>query len=219
MGYRGPNLVPFRSGRSPKHFGEADCHRCKGRGYIKMTAREVKQRKEIDALADFVFGALPPKLDGFGSRGWYSLPDGDFNYCPECQGSFSADPTVRTAELRALRVLARRTERGETFDPQWRLNPEGALRENPAAKTKKTVRTKSVSRKPKMSNQSLSEQLAQLAELREAGALTATEFKMAKQRLLNSPQAPTRAPTKRKTQRTPMTERDGFGGPGRLMWP
>ena len=66
------------------------------------------------------------------------------------------------------------------------------------------------------SKQSLSEQLAQLAELRKAGALTATEFKLAKQRLLNSPKAPATAPTKRKTKRTPIPEIEGFGGPGRL---
>jgi len=180
-----------------------------------MTAREVKQRKEIDALTDFVFGAVPPQEEGFGSRGWYSLPDGDFNYCPKCQ-PFHAAPTARTAELRALRVLARRTELGEIFDSQWRHDPEGALRETPTAKTTKAVRTKSMSRKPKASKQSLSEQLAQLAELREAGALTATEFKLAKQRLLNSPKAPTRVPKKRKTQRKSRAEPDGFGGPRSL---
>lgn len=218
MGFRGPFSVPPGSGRSRtrRSFGDAGCHRCKGRGYIAMTAREVKRREEIDALTDFVFGALPPQEEGFGSRGWYSLPDGDFNYCPECQ-PFHAAPTARTAELRALRVLARRTERGETFDPQWRSNPEGALRENPTAKTKRASKPKSVSRKPKASKQSLSEQLAQLAELREAGALTATEFKLAKQRLLNSPKAPTRVPKKRKTQRKSIDEPVGFGGPGRHL--
>jgi len=218
MGFRGPFSVPPGNGRSRtrRSFGDAGCHRCKGRGYIAMTAREVKQRKEIDALTDFVFGALPPQ-EGFPNPGWYSLPDGDFNYCPECQALHAA-PAERTAELRALRVLARRTERGETFDSQWRHDPEGALRENPTAKTRKAVRTKSVSRKPKTSKQSLSEQLAQLAELREAGALTATEFKLAKQRLLNSPKAPTRAPTKRKTQRKWIAPpQEGFGGPGRYL--
>jgi len=217
MGFRGPFLVPPGNGRSRtrRSFGDAGCHRCKGRGYIAMTAREVKQRKEIDALTDFVFGAVPPQ-EGFGG-GWHSLPDGDFNYCPECQPTtLHADPTARTAELRALRVLARRTERGEIIDSQWRHDPEGALRENPTAKTRKAVRTKSASRKPKASKQSLSEQLAQLAKLREAGALTATEFKLAKQRLLNSPKVLSRAPTKRKTQRKWTAEPDGLGGPGSL---
>lgn len=180
-----------------------------------MTSREIRTKEEIEALTDFVFGAEVPR-EGFGSRGWHSPPEGNFKYCPECQIADIGNPSP-SAQLRALRVLARRTENGETFHSYFRSDPVGLLRENPTSKASKAGRKKSVGRKSGASRQSLVGQLAQLAELRKAGALTAEEFKLAKQRLLNSPEAPTRVPTRRKTQRRSVAEPEGFGGPGRYL--
>lgn len=161
-------------------------------------------------LTDFVFGAEAPR-EGFGSRGWRP-PEGNFKYCPECQIADIGIPSP-SAQLRALRVLARRTENGETFHSYFRSDPVGILRENPTSKANKAGRKKSVGRKSGASRQSLVGQLAQLVELREAGALTAEEFKLAKQRLLGQPEVRATAPKKRRDRRPADLGQEGFGGP------
>lgn len=178
-----------------------------------MTSREKRTKEEIEALTDFVFGAEAPR-EGFGSRGWHSPPEGNFKYCPECQRADIGIPSP-SAQLRALRVLARRTENGESFHSYFRSDPVGVLRENPTSKATKVGRKKSVAHKSGASRQSLVGQLAQLAELREAGALTAEEFKLAKQRLLGQPEVRTTAPKKRMDRRPTASglEGPGLGGP------
>lgn len=213
MAFRGPFSVPPGNGRVTRDFGDQNCQRCKGRGYVPLTSREIRTREEIEALTDFVFGA---EEEGFGMSMRPRPPEDNFKYCPECQLSYGT-PNYSSARLRALRVLARRRENGETFKSHFRSDPVGVLRENPTSKANRVGRKKSVGRKSGASRQSLVGQLAQLAELREAGALTAEEFKMAKQRLLNSHKAPTRVPTRRKTQRRSVAEPEGFGGPGRYL--
>jgi hypothetical protein len=83
-------------------------------------------------------------------------------------------------ELTALRILAKRTERGEKFSREDLDfgSPASLLRDRPLPKKKVA--------KSKKSSQSLSEQLTQLAALKESGALTAREFKIAKERLLGT---------------------------------
>jgi hypothetical protein len=80
------------------------------------------------------------------------------------------------------------------------LAKEAALAKNFFEK-EKARKPKSAGRKPRVSKQSLSEQLAQLAELKDAGALTAEEFKLAKQHLLKSPKPPAAGSTTRKNQK------------------
>ena len=206
---------PFRgapgSGGFYRH-GNSNCRLCRGDGWVPKTSRERNEDENFEMLMELVYG--PAEIvEGFGGPGRKTAPP-KHKMCPECH----EDKAVREAslrgsmrgELKELRILAKRTERGEKFSREklgaWG-QPSQALRNSPLPKKKVT--------KSKTSKQSLSEQLAQLAELREAGALTATEFKLAKQRLLNSPKASATAPTKRKTKRTPIPEIEGFGGPGR----
>ena len=206
---------PFRgapgSGGFYRH-GNSNCRLCRGDGWVPKTSRERNEDEEFEMLMELVYGPVEI-VEGFGGPGRETAPPGH-KMCPECHESLAENDSFfrgdRRTELKALRILAKRTERGEKFSSE-KLGilgqPSKVLRNSPLPKKKVA--------KSKTSKQSLSEQLAQLAELREAGALTAMEFKLAKQRLLNSPKATATAPTKRKTKRTPIPEIDGFGGPGR----
>ena len=206
---------PFRgapgSGGFYRH-GNSNCRLCHGDGWVPKTSRERNEDENFEMLMELVYG--PAEIvEGFGGPGRKTAPP-KHKMCPECHEDDAVwDASLRGSmreELKELRILAKRTERGEKFSREDLDfgSPASLLRDRPL--TKKKVA------KSKTSKQSLSEQLAQLAELREAGALTATEFKLAKQRLLNSPKASATAPTKRKTKRTPIPEIEGFGGPGRL---
>jgi hypothetical protein len=159
---------------------------------------------EVDELSDFVFG-VEDKIDfgeGFGSAVRPVAPDG-YKDCPKCQlrdSPFGLFSRYHSSKLKALRVLAKRTEQGETFDPEYRTYPESLVK-NLTAEIKRARKPKSAGRKTRVSKQSLSEQLAQLAELKDAGALTAEEFKLAKQHLLKSPKPPAAGSTTRKNQK------------------
>ena len=206
---------PFRgapgSGGFYRH-GNSNCRLCHGDGWVPKTSRERNEDENFEMLMELVYG--PAEIvEGFGGPGRETAPP-KHKMCPECHEVGAVwEASLRGSmreELKVLRILAKRTERGEKFSREDLDfgSPASLLRDRPLPKKKVA--------KSKTSKQSLSEQLAQLAELREAGALTATEFKLAKQRLLNSPKASATAPTKRKTKRTPIPEIEGFGGPGRL---
>ena len=163
---------------------------------MQKTLRERNVDEEFEMLMNLVFGR--EKLsEGFSH---YSPPPPKHKRCPRChEDKAEIDLNViewRRKELKALRILAERTERGEKFSHE-RPNddrPSTVLRNRPlpkkkALKSKKSnqsqVPKKTVTKSEK-SNQSLSEQLSQLAALRESGALTAREFKLAKGRLLGT---------------------------------
>ena len=118
-------------------------------------------------------------------------------WCPECKESdawwYSSKREDFRKELMALRILAKRTERGEKFSGDrtnhWRWKPSEYLN-SPLPKPKIV--------KPKTSKVSLSEQLTQLAALRESGALTAQEFKLAKERLLGTSKTTAKGKSKKK---------------------
>ena len=82
-----------------------------------MTSREINQDEEFERLMDFVFGPLEPEPEGFGAPG-PSLPP-ECKWCPECKewdaGWDSLKRKEMRTELMALRILAKRTERGEKF--------------------------------------------------------------------------------------------------------
>ena len=178
-------------------YGNSDCRLCRGDRWVRMTSREINQDEEFERLMDFVFGPLEPvpEPEGFGAPG-PSLPP-ECKWCPECKewdaGWDSLKRKEMRTELMALRILAKRTERGEKFsgDRTTRnsCKPLDYL-DIPLPKPKIV--------KPKTSKVSLSEQLTQLAALRESGALTAQEFKLAKERLLGTSKTTAKGKSKKK---------------------
>ena len=170
------------------------CRLCRGDGYVRKTSRELKEDEEFTRLIDLVFEP-EPEVWGLGGPGREVAPPGH-KMCPECYEYYAKDDSFRRGdmrtELKALRILAKRTERGEKFTRKnlGGNRPSDLLRDSPLPKPKIV--------KPKTSKVSLSEQLTQLAALRESGALTAQEFKLAKERLLGTSKTTAKGKRKKK---------------------
>jgi len=148
-------------------------------------------------------------LGGFGDE----FPTKRF--CRRCCGEdrFRADEDKFAQwrrELRALKTLVSRVRKGETFvltgAARWQYTVEDPsthtyetefehLAKSP--RPKKEKQSKKQSKKQSRSKPSLSEELAELARLRETGALTQLEFILAKHKLLDAP-----SPKKRKRRTT-----------------
>lgn len=177
MGRRGPypGVTPGNGDayRNFRRFGKSECRRCGGNDLVQKTLREISEDDEQDALHLRVFG---PEEVGFVNAP-YRAPVGH-KWCTLCH-PFREREDLQP-NLRALRVLADRTERGEKFTREQHGGDffKNLVREMSPPKRNNV--------KPKKTNNSLSEQLTQLAALRKTGALTAKEFKLAKQRLLES---------------------------------
>lgn len=176
---------PFRgapgSGGFYRH-GNSNCRLCHGDGWVPKTSRERNEDEKFEMLMELVYG--PAEIvEGFGGPGRETAPP-KHKMCPECHEDDAVWEAIRRGsmreELKALRILAKRTERGEKFSREDLDfgSPALLLRDRPLPKKKVA--------KSKKSSQSLSEQLTQLAALKESGALTAREFKIAKERLLGT---------------------------------
>ena len=178
---------PFRG--APR--GNSNCRLCRGYKFVRKTSRELKEDEEFARLNELVFG---PEEWGLGSRG--ETPPPKCKWCPECYESHAKDDFFRRrkmrTDLKALRKTAERIERGEKVSREklGENRPSDLLRDSPLPKPKIV--------KPKTSKVSLSEQLTQLAALRESGALTAQEFKLAKERLLGTSKTTAKGKSKKK---------------------
>ena len=184
MTVRGPYRNAPGSGGFYRH-GNSNCRLCHGDGWVRKTLRERNVDEEFEMLMNLVFGTEDIE-DGFPHYGrpLFGAPP-KHKRCPRCHEdeaeSDLREIEFRRKELKALRILAERTERGEKFSRDQLLLDEGpstVLRNRPLPKKKAL--------KSKKSSQSLSGQLTQLAALKESGALTAREFKTAKERLLGT---------------------------------
>ena len=175
----------------------SNCRLCRGDRYVRKTSRELKVDVEFARLMDLVFEP-EPEVFGLGGPRRKVAPPGQ-KICPECymfEWGYDSDSIFwlgdMREELKALRILAKRTERGEKFTRKnlGMNRPSDLLRDSPLPKPKIV--------KPKTSKVSLSEQLTQLAALRESGALTAQEFKLAKERLLGTSKTTAKGKSKKK---------------------
>ena len=173
----------------------SNCRLCRGDRYVRKTSRELKEDVEFARLMDLVFEP-EPEVFGLGGPRRKVAPPGQ-KICPECYMFYAEDDSIfwrgdMREELKALRILAKRTERGEKFTRKnlGMNRPSDLLRDSPLPKPKIV--------KPKTSKVSLSEQLTQLAALRESEALTAQEFKLAKERLLGSSKTTAKGKSKKK---------------------
>ena len=185
---------PYRNAPGSGGFyrhGNSDCRLCHGDGWVRKTLSERNVDEEFEMLMNLVFG--PEDIEeGFASYGRERfLAPLKHKRCSRCHEDEAESDLreiyFRRKELKALRILAERTERGEKFS---RGEPSTVLLNHPLPKKKAT--------QSKKSNQSLSEQLTQLAALRESGALTAQEFKLAKERLLGTRKTTAKGKSKKK---------------------
>ena len=188
MTFRGPfRGAPGRGGLGRR--GKSDCRLCRGDRWVRKTPLELNEDEEFERLMDFVFG--PPmrqEIHGFGSSGRPTLPP-KCKWCPECLYGIGLEDNGK--ELEALRILAKRTERGTKFfgdranESDW--NPSDYL-DSPLSKPKPKPKPKPKKRigslKGKTQSGSIVEQLEMLARLYNDGALTEQEFKTLKSRLI-----------------------------------
>jgi len=175
----------------PPRNRDPNCGGCGGYGWVGFTLSEQRLVEQLESAHQEVFGSPRFPLDGFGAE----FPNKRF--CRRCCGEDRFRKTEHRfaqwrRELRALKKLVSRVRKGETFvfkdyDAEFYEH----LANSPRPKKEKQLKKQSRS-KP-----SLSEELAELARLRETGALTQLEFILAKHKLLDAP-----SPKKRKRRTT-----------------
>lgn len=201
MGTKGEESFP------PKNR-DKNCRSCAGYGRLDFTTREHNLIEELDSCHQEVFGS--PYFEVHNTAHWGQLPSQRF--CPKCCGlERRARDNSQFAQwrldLRALKTLVSRVQQGEKFgdieaayshqsnsDFNERidriLNIKNGktstyesvymkLAKKTLAKQNRTVRTRN--------RPNLSDELTRLAHLKESGDLAEEEFKLAKQKLLGSP--------------------------------
>lgn len=181
------------------------CGACGGYGWVGFTLSEQRLVAQLESAHQVVFGSPYFNLDYLGAE----FPSKRF--CLKCCGQERlSDDEFQIArwrrDLRALKILVSRVRKGETFElkggTEWTsfsiVTEIEHLANSPRPKKEKQLKKQSRS-KP-----SLSEELAELARLRETGALTELEFKMAKHKLIDAP-----GPKKRKRQVTRKKDDEG----------
>jgi hypothetical protein len=193
----------------PPSDRDMDCRACSGHGWKDFTVREHDLIAKLDSFHQEVFGS--PYFEVHNTAHWGQLPSERF--CQKCCGqerraSDNSQFAQWRLDLRALKTLVSRVQRGERFGDIETAHKNYATSENSLSEgiqarmiiasgrtytsesvymriAKKTRprqnRTGSARNRP-----SLSDELVQLANLKESGDLTEEEFKLAKQKLLGS---------------------------------
>ena len=181
----------------PPKNRDRSCGACGGYGWVGFTLSEQRLAEQLESAHQEVFGSPYFDLNYLGAE----FPSKRF--CLKCCGlerrtSDDENFAQWRRDLRALKKLVSRVRKGETFElkggREWwfAATTEFEHLANSPRPKKEKQRKKQSRSKP-----SLREELAELARLRETGALTELEFKVAKHKLLDAP-----GPTKRKRQAT-----------------
>lgn len=192
----------------PPSDRDMHCRACSGHGWKDFTAREHELIANLDSFHQEIFGS--PYFEVHNTAHWGQLPRERF--CQKCCGQErraldNSQFAQWRLDLRALKTLVSRVQQGERFGdietarqtysaPGFAEAKRGDmiiarggtytyesvymfLAKNTRPKKSRTGRTRN--------RPSLSDELVQLASLKESGDLTEEEFRLAKQKLLGSP--------------------------------
>ena len=194
----------------PPENRDKNCRGCAGYGWLDFTTREHNLIEELNSCHQEVFGS--PYFEVNNTAHWGQLPSQRF--CPKCCGlerrtRDNSQFAQWRLDLRALKALVSRVHQGEKFgdieaaysdqsnsDFNERIgrmlnikSGRASTYESVYMKLAKSTRPKQNRVGSKRNSPSLSDELVQLASLKESGDLTEEEFKLAKQKLLGSPDA------------------------------
>ena len=205
----------------PPENRDKNCRGCAGYGWLDFTTREHNLIEELNSCHQEVFGS--PYFEVHNTVHWGQLPSQRF--CPKCCGlERRARDNSQFAQwrldLRALKSLVSRVQRGEKFGdietahqnyPTSKNSWSEEIQAEMIVSSGRTYTYESlymrIAKKKRLKQSragstrirpSLSDELTQLAHLKESGDLTEEEFRLAKQKLLgaHNPKGRKRQPRK-----------------------